>query len=356
MAGQQSEFDLIARIRTRAGTRDDVLLGIGDDAAILRVPAGHDLVVSTDTLNVGVHFPIDTAPSDIGWKSLAVNLSDLAAMGATPAWCMLNLTLPAADSDWVDAFLDGFLEIATQHDVVLIGGDTTRGPLSVTVTVHGFVPHGAALRRDGAHEGDEVWVSGTLGDAAAGLGLLSPSPSGRGIGVRGDAEREGSALFAPHPNPLPVGEGDKLRLRLDRPTPRVELGLALRGIASACIDVSDGLLADLGHVVVASNVGAEVSAPLLPTSPALQSAFDERERIAMQLGGGDDYELCFTASPARATDVLAAAKQAEVPVTRIGRIEAQPGLRVRGADGVVRDAQAIGYQHFDEPRDASDRA
>ncbi len=396
MAGANGEFDLIARIRARAGIRDDVLLGIGDDAAILRMPAGHDLVVSTDTLNIGVHFPVDTSASDVGWKALAVNLSDLAAMGAEPAWCTLNLTLPHADTAWMDAFLDGFLELAARHDVALVGGDTTRGPLSVTVTVHGFVPHGRALRRSGALAGDDVWVSGTLGDAAAGLALAmgesvehrpedgaslpSPSPTGvRGcvgepsgsaspnavapsaaagarVGVRGTAERD-PARFAPHRSPLPMGEGaEHLRARLDRPTPRIELGLALRGIATACIDVSDGLLADLGHVAVASDVGAEVDATLLPTSRALASAIDATLREPMQLGGGDDYELCFTASPARATDVLAAAKQADVPVTRIGRIGTQPGLRVRDADGVVREGHATGYRHFAEPRDEPGRA
>ena len=324
-----SEFDLITRIRARAGSRGDVLLGIGDDAAILRVPTGHDLVVSTDTLNVGVHFPADTAPSDIGWKSLAVNLSDLASMGAEPAWCTLNLTLPNADGDWLDAFLDGFLELAANHDVALVGGDTTRGPLSITVTVHGLVPHGVALRRSGAQVGDDVWVSGTVGDAAAGLVLASPSPLvGEGLG-RG---------------------GEQLCRRLNRPTPRVALGLALNGIASACIDVSDGLLADLGHVLLASHVGAEVDVALLPTSHELLDAFDATSRAAMQLGGGDDYELCFSASPARTTDVLATAARVYVAVTRIGRIETQAGLRVRDADGVVRDVQASGYRHFDMPR------
>ena len=399
MAGANHEFDLIARIRARAGTRDDVLLGIGDDAAILRVPAGHDLVVSTDTLNIGVHFPADTAPSDIGWKALAVNLSDLAAMGARPAWCTLNLCLPEPASKWLDAFLDGFLELAVQHDVALVGGDTTRGPLSITVTVHGFVPHGAALLRSGAQVGDDVWVSGTLGDAAAGLALLSPSPIGvsgcadepsvrasanatapgamAGVreGVRGNAER-GLARFAPHLNHTPAlalgaralidprasgsppdrfaptGEEDQqLRTRLDRPTPRVELGLALRGIASACIDVSDGLLADLGHVLAASDVGAEVDVATLPASPALMAAFDETSRIPMQLGGGDDYELCFTASPALAEEVIAAAASADVEVRRIGRIEAQAGLRLRDDDGSVRDVSPIGYRHFDASRD-----
>ena len=168
------EFDLIARIRARAQAlaRADVLLGIGDDAAIVRVPADHDLIVSTDTLNEGVHFPRATAAFDIGWKALAVNLSDLAAMAAQPAWCTLNLTLPQADAEWLDAFLDGFFVLASQHGVSLIGGDTTRGPLAITVTAHGFAPHGTALRRDGARAGDDVWVSGTLGDAAAGLATL----------------------------------------------------------------------------------------------------------------------------------------------------------------------------------------
>jgi len=323
-----SEFDLIARIRVRAGTRADVLLGIGDDAAILRVPAGHDLVVSTDTLNSGVHFPPDTAPSDIGWKALAVNLSDLAAMGAEPAWCTLNLTLPTADGDWLDAFLDGFLELAAKHRVALVGGDTTRGPLAITVTAHGFMPHGAALLRSGAQAGDDVWVSGTLGDAAAAL-------------------RQWRDSQPVHP---------WLRARLDRPTPRVELGLALRGIASACIDVSDGLLADLGHVAIASGVGVEVDVATLPASPALTAACDEASRVALQLRGGDDYELCFTAPPPRTTDVLVAARHADVIVKRIGRIEAQPGLRLREADGTVHAVAPHGYRHFDPLCDEMDRA
>ncbi|MEO8741675.1 MAG: thiamine-phosphate kinase [Lysobacteraceae bacterium] len=313
------EFDLIARIRARAGTRADVVLGIGDDAAILRVPAGHDLVVSTDTLSNGVHFPPETASFDIGWKSLAVNLSDLAAMGAQPAWCTLNLTMPDANDEWLDAFLDGFLALAAQHDVVLVGGDTTRGPLSITVTVHGLVPHGMALLRSGAQVGDEVWVSGTLGDAAAALRHW----------------RDGSAIDA------------GLRERLDRPIPRVALGLALRGIANACIDVSDGLLADLSHVLAASHAGAELDCAAMPTSPALLAAFDETTRMALQLGGGDDYELCFTAPAVRAPDVLALSEQTGVVVTRIGRIEVQTGLRVREVDGVVHDAPARGYRHFD---------
>lgn len=314
------EFDLIARIRARAdaAARDDVRLGIGDDAAIVRLPPGCDLVVSTDTLNAGVHFPHDTAAFDIGWKALAVNLSDLAAMGAQPAWCTLNLTLADADATWLDGFLDGFFALATRHGVALIGGDTTRGPLAITVTVHGFVPHEEALRRDGARVGDEVWVSGTLGDAAAGLRQW----------------RLGAASVA------------RLRARLDRPTPRVELGLALRGIAHAGIDVSDGLLADLKHVLEASDVGAELDPAALPSSPALIAAFHEPARQRLQLGGGDDYELCFTAPPLRADAVRAAAACAGVAVTCIGRIVDEYGLRLRGRDGSLVAAPALGYRHF----------
>ena len=313
------EFDLIARIRDRVKTRDDVLLGIGDDAALLRVPPGHDLVVSTDTLHAGVHFPHATTPADIGWKALAVNLSDLAAMGATPAWCTLALALPAADKEWLDGFLDGFCELADAHRFALVGGDTTRGALSITVTVHGLIPHAMALRRDGAQAGDEIWVSGTLGDAAAALSLL---------------------------NPVPTGEGDKqLFARLNRPTPRIALGIALREVASACIDVSDGLSADLGHVLRASGVGAELDLAALPMSGALR-AFDPDARAAFQLGGGDDYELCFTAPSTQADRVRAAAAAAATPVTRIGRILAGNELRLRAADATLRVAEPTGYRHF----------
>ena len=214
------EFDLIESIRRRAAHRPDVVLGIGDDAAIVTVRDGHELVVSTDTLLAGVHFPADSAASDMGWKALAVNLSDLAAMGAEPAWASLALTLPAADSDWLDAFLDGFCELAAEHDVALIGGDTTRGPLAITLTVHGLVPRGMALRRDGAGFADDVWVTGSLGDAAGGLAQW------RAQGI----------------------QSAKLRHRLDRPTPRIAAGIALRPLATAAIDLSDGLAADLGHV------------------------------------------------------------------------------------------------------------
>ena len=311
------EFDLIQRIRRRAKPRDDVLLGIGDDAALLQVPAGQALAVSTDTLNVGVHFPPETKAADIGWKSLAVNLSDLAAMGAAPAWCTLSLSLPHADPAWVDAFLDGFLLLAATHRVALVGGDTTRGPLSIGVTVHGFVPGSSALRRDGARVGDAIWTTGTLGDAAAAL----------------QQWRAGSA-GAP-----------ALRERLDRPTPRVAAGLALRDLASACIDVSDGLLADLGHVLSASRIGATLDATALPTSEALALALEATRRIELQLSGGDDYELCFTAPATQHDAIVAALRDCDTAATVIGRIDAEPGLRVIGFDGASARA---GWDHFEE--------
>jgi thiamine-monophosphate kinase len=313
------EFDLIARIHARAETRSDVVLGIGDDAAILRVPPGRDLVVAMDTLNSGVHFPEDTAPADIGWKSLAVNLSDLAAMAATPAWCTLSLSLPQPDAAWVDGFLDGFLALAAQHEVALVGGDTTRGPLSVCVTAHGFVEPRGALRRSGARVGDDVWVTGTLGDAAGAL-------------------RQWQAADAIDP---------VLRARLDRPTPRVAAGHALAGIASACIDVSDGLLADLGHVCRASRVGAALDVDALPASDALRSCFDRDTLRALRSAGGDDYELCFTAPMAARLAVESALQACDVPATRIGRITADAGeIALHDAQGAAWSPPRRGYEHF----------
>jgi len=287
------EFDLIARIRARVTRRDDVLIGIGDDAALLRPAPDRALVVTMDTLNVGVHFPKETDAADVGWKALAVNLSDLAAMGAEPVWCTLSLSLPEADPAWLDGFLDGFLSLADVYGVALVGGDTTHGPLSVSVTAHGLVGPDTALRRDGARAGDDVWVTGTLGDAAAAL--------------------ECWQCGAPcHP---------ALSARLNRPSPRVAAGRALAGLAHAAIDLSDGLSADLAHICRASAVAAEVWLPLLPTSPelaALQADTDTRWRC--QVSGGDDYELCFTAPPARREELQARSGSTGTPITRIGRI------------------------------------
>ena len=323
-----AEFDLVERIRRRAGARADVRLGIGDDAALLQVPAGHELVVTADTLNAGVHFPAGTAPADLGWKALAVNLSDLASMGARPAWCTLSLSLPGAAEAWLDGFLDGFLELAARHDVALVGGDTTRGPLSVAVTALGLVEQGAALRRDRARAGDEVWVTGTLGDAAAALVLDGHMPvPGGATPVAGEEAR----AF--------------LRARLHRPTPRVEAGRSLLGLARACVDVSDGLLADLGHICERSGVGAEVWLEALPASPALAAVSGAR-RAALQATGGDDYELCFTAPAALREEVAQVLEQAGVEATRIGRIVAGSGVRALAADGSPWQPPHAGYQHF----------
>lgn len=313
-----AEFDLIARIRARVARRDDVVLGIGDDAAVLRMPPGALLAVATDTLNADVHFPEDTLPGALGWKALAVNLSDLAAMGATPAWCTLSLSLPDGDALWVERFLDGFLALAAEHDVALVGGDTTRGPLSVCATVHGFVAEGRALTRAGARAGDDVWISGTLGDAAAALSQW----------------RAGGACEP------------ALRERLDRPTPRLMLGRALAGVASACIDVSDGLLADAGHVCAASGVGVELQLAALPASPVLATLFTDETRHVLQAGGGDDYELCFTAAPDRRDAVLQAAHEAGTPVSHIGRVVAGQDVRALLADGQAWTPPRHGYEHF----------
>ncbi|MCA1714894.1 MAG: thiamine-phosphate kinase, partial [Gammaproteobacteria bacterium] len=297
--GSSSEFDLIAQVRQRAQTRDDVIMGIGDDAALLRVPSGKLLVVATDTLNAGVHFRDGTAPADIGWKALAVNLSDLAAMGAEPAWCTLSLSLPASDAAWVHGFLDGFLELAAAYDIALVGGDTTRGPLSICVTVHGLADPDRVMRRDSAQVGDDLWVTGTLGDAAGAL-------------------VQWHAGHAPQPG---------LRQRLDRPTPRIVAGRTLANLAHACIDVSDGLLADLGHVCMASQVGAIVEIDELPASEALRGAFASDALRVLQGTGGDDYELCFTAAADARAAIHRVLEAVGMQATVIGRIVAGQGVR-----------------------------
>ncbi|MEO6138253.1 MAG: thiamine-phosphate kinase [Luteimonas sp.] len=316
------EFDLIARIKARAalanGSRDDVVLGIGDDAALLQPHVGQLLVIATDTLNVGVHFPAGTLPYDLGWKSLAVNLSDLAAMGAQPAWCTLSLSLHDADPRWLDAFLHGFFELASQHNVALVGGDTTRGPLSICVTVHGFVEPDNAMRRSGTRVGDDVWVTGTLGDAAAALAQW----------------RAGSAAEP------------ALRARMDRPTPRIDAGRALANIAHACIDVSDGLIADLGHLCTASEVGAEIHLDALPASATLCAMFTEETRYVLQATGGDDYELCFTASSTSRTTISDIAIATGVTMTRVGSIVAGRQVVARDATDHAWQPPCRGFDHF----------
>lgn len=314
------EFELIQRYFAHSGAvRGDVAAGIGDDAAVLRVAEGRELVAATDTLVAGVHFPADTAPEAVGHKSLAVNLSDLAAMGAEPAWVLLALTLPEADEAWLAGFARGFLSLAGRQRVPLVGGDTTRGPLSVTVQALGTVPKGGAVRRAGARPGDGLFVTGTLGDAALALEVLQGTRR-----IAGD-----SALAA-------------LRGRLDRPEPRVAAGLALRPAASAMIDVSDGLLADVGHLAEAGAVAITVWPEALPRSAEYRSAAPDTEDWGPALSGGDDYELCFTLPPGR-EGVLATL---DCGATRIGVVETGAGVRCLRRDGSELPIARTGYTHF----------
>lgn len=317
-----AEFDLIARIAARSGGRADVPLGIGDDAALLLPPPGQQLVACCDTLNAGVHFPVDAAAADIGWKALAVNLSDLAAMGAAPAWALLSLALPEADAGFIEGFLDGFDALAAPTGIALVGGDTTHGPLSITVTALGFVPAGLALRRAGARVGDVVCVSGTLGDAAAALHLLQRQ-----------VEADTPAVHA-------------LRERLCRPQPRLALGLALRGKANAAIDVSDGLLADLGHIAHASNVGIELEASALPCSMHLATLYGASHVLHFQATGGDDYELAFTLPPERFEALQSELVGQGVGITRIGHVVAGSGVVLRDAQGTTLHFERQGWEHF----------
>jgi thiamine-monophosphate kinase len=306
------EFALIARlVRALPCERADVLAGPGDDAAVLRPPPDMDLVQTVDTCLEGVHFPAGLDPADVAWRSLAVNLSDLAAMGAEPAWALLSLALPRADEDWLDGFARGLAELAGSTGLDLVGGDMVRGPLAVTFALTGFVPPGAALRRAGARPGDGIWVTGPLGGGAAGLAAWR----------RGEPGAAGAFL---------------------RPRPRLAEGRALRGLASAAIDVSDGLLQDLGHLLTASGVGAELELERIPLDPGAAAA---EAGLEMALRGGDDYQLCFTLPPADEAGLHgAAARWTERPV-RIGVIRAAEGIELRRAGRRVA-APGGGWDHF----------
>ncbi len=318
-----SEFDLIRRHFAELGAaRADVVLGVGDDAALVQMPARRHLVLAMDTLLAGVHFPEDTPAEDIGHKALAVNLSDLAAMGAQPAWATLALSLPHDDEAWLAAFCRGFHRLAQDHGVCLVGGDTTRGPLAITVQISGFVAPGQALRRSGARVGDFIYVSGPVGDAGLGLKL-----------ALGELD-------------LPPEQAGPCLRRLRRPSPRVHEGQALTGLASAAIDVSDGLLADLEHILEASGVGARLWAEHLPLSDTLRQRLPALGGWCFPLNAGDDYELCFTAPPAQAEACERLLRQWGWGGARIGVIEAEPGLRWENASGQVQTVQAGGYDHF----------
>ncbi|MCB1776060.1 MAG: thiamine-phosphate kinase [Candidatus Competibacteraceae bacterium] len=319
-----SEFTLIDRyFAAHPVRRPDVALGIGDDCALLMPPGGQQLAVTMDTLIADVHFFAAADPEGIGHKALAVNLSDLAAMGATPAWATLALILPQVDEKWLDAFCRGLFALADRHGVQLIGGDTTHGPATViTLQAHGFAPPGQALRRDGARPGDRIYVTGTPGDA--GLAL---------------AAAFGKATVA---NPY----ADYVLLRLERPEPRMTQGLTLRGIANAVIDVSDGLVQDLGHILERSRVGARLEVDQLPLSPALLASLDRQTAITTALAGGDDYELCFTVPPERIQQLEQRAVNWDCRCTPIGVITAESGLRLLQADGLAFRLNQPGYDHF----------
>jgi thiamine-monophosphate kinase len=322
------EFELIERY-FRAGAagmqqpRENVVLGIGDDAALLRVPAGHELVAALDTLVEGRHFPAGAPPESIGHRALAVNLSDLAAMGASPAWFLLALTLPRADEAFLDAFAKGLFALARRHGIALVGGDTTSGPLSMSVQALGTVPAGQALRRSGAREGDLLYVSGTPGDAAAGLAVL---------------QSQGAGTTEAHSR--------HLLQRFLFPEPRVELGLLLRGLANACIDVSDGLAADAGRLAAASGHGIAIDAGLLPLSEALRAGHDAQGALSCALRGGDDYELCFTVPPLHRPELESRMRNVKCQVTCIGKVTAESGVRIE-RDGAALQADTRGYDHFD---------
>ena len=319
------EFALIERIARRTRARADIVLGIGDDAALLQPAPGQQLAVTADTLNAGVHFPAESAPADIGWKALAANLSDLAAMGAVPAWCTLSLSLPQAEGDWLDAFADGLFALADASGIAVVGGDTTRGPLSISITAIGRVPAAQALRRDGARVGDDIWVSGHPGEAAGALRLWQ----------QGRLDVRGVVADAAH---------ERLRQRLQRPMPRLALGLALRSCAHAAADVSDGLLADLGHIASRSGVAAVLQADAVPLSAALRTALGDAAALDCALRGGDDYELCFTAAPERRQAVQALTADLALPLARIGVIAEGRGVHCEGDAGAGRS----GYRHFAE--------
>jgi thiamine-monophosphate kinase len=324
MSQTSPEFSLIDHyFRNLTATRADVPEGIGNDCAILSVPAGCELAVSIDTLVEGVHFFADVPPQSLGHKALAVGLSDLAAVGATPSWFTLALTLPEIDSDWLAAFSAGLGELAKQHNIQLVGGDTTRGPLSISIQVHGFVPAGQAISRSTAKPGDVIYVSGTLGDAGAALKI---------------------ALQQLDASVLSNNDHVDLLNRLQQPTPRNAIGQKLLGLASAAIDVSDGLAADLGHILQQSQLGAELNVDALPLSPALQK-FDSHTAQTLALFSGDDYELCFTVPASKTSQVEDLFGYA---VTAIGMLVEGEGIRVEHPQTgwQLLESTRAGYDHF----------
>ncbi len=317
------EFDLITRYFTRPAKR--AVLGVGDDCALWQIQPGMQLAVSTDMLVEGRHFLSTVPPKRLGHKALAVNLSDLAASGAKPVAFTLALAMPRIDEAWLQGFSAGLLALADQHTCELVGGDTTQGPLTICITVMGEVPPGDALLRQGAQVGDDIYISGSVGDARLALEVM-----------RGQLS-------------LSASDFESCRQRMEQPQPRIALGLALRGVANACIDVSDGLAGDLGHVLKASQVGAVLTTDWVQDSAAISVAMQSlpfARRLDMALAGGDDYELLFTAAPEQAEAVQHAANEADVSVTCIGRITTGSGLQVLDLQGVPMSRRFASFDHF----------
>ncbi len=318
-----NEFGLIARYFTRSTPQAE--LGIGDDAALIKLAPGMELAISVDMLVAGTHFFEDVSPNKLGWKAMAVNISDMAAMGAQPRWATLAIALPKPDEAWVSEFSRGLFACAEKFNVDLIGGDTTRGPLSISVQIMGEVPTGQAIKRSGAQAGDDIWVSGNLGDAALALAAMQGKQT------------------------LTEAELSSCRRALEEPQPRVALGLALRGIAHSAIDISDGLLADLGHILEQSGLAAELQLEAMPVSEIASSRLHQQAVQAMVLAGGDDYELCFTTAPDQHAKMMGISRSLGLKLTRIGRT-------INATDGVYQAKvyhqqeplhfNSQGYDHF----------
>jgi thiamine-monophosphate kinase len=318
------EFELISRYFNRESTRrKDVLQGIGDDCALLQLAESQTLAISTDTLVAGTHFLPTIAPGDLGYKALAVNLSDLAAMGADPAWLTLALTLPAVDDTWLQQFSDSLFSLLDYYEMQLIGGDTTRGPLAMTLTIHGFVPYGKALRRSGAAKGDWIFVTGTLGDSTAGLAILLQK-----LTVNSPDQRE------------------YLLQRHLRPTPRILQGQAIRHLASAAVDISDGLSADLAHLLAASQVGATIDLDKLPLSQALLQTVGREQSLDLALHGGEDYEICFTVPESNKGALALALDLHGVDYTCIGQIISKHEGFQLVRNNQLTDIKPKGFDHF----------
>lgn len=315
-----SEFDLITKYFTRP--TNQTLLGVGDDAALISIAPGMELAVSADMLISGTHFFADADPYQLGWKSLAVNLSDMAAMGAQPKWAILAIALPRADEAWLGQFSDGFFACAKKFQVDLIGGDTARGPLTISVQIMGEVAGSKAIKRSGAKVGDEIWVSGNLGDAALALACLQQRYR------------------------LPENELAACLPALHMLQPRVALGLELRQIAHSAIDISDGLIADLGHILQCSNVGAEITLKDIPCSKIVSNHLAEEHVQQMVLAGGDDYELCFTAAAEKHDALLSLSKKLALPLSCVGHVTSNHGLIIRGLDNQIINIKEAGFDHF----------